>query len=660
MTDRLPGVAQPRPEPRATRSVATWASAVVALVVVAIVGLTAASAAGDVDDSTTFVAVTKVDARTSTVELVVAGADPTTGRSGVELTAGDRALPPSSVTSARAAARPTEVVVVVDVGARGLTDDVLGRTRSRLAQLVAALPADVEVGVVAAGDRALVLQRPTTDRERLDEAIASLGARTGSSIIDAVGAAAELVGDDPTAVQSVLVVATGGDTTSSSAIAPVEADLIAGGIQLVAVGLDGGAPRIVDAAPRTGGVALSTGEASIEATIGAGWELATDRLVITLDAPADLAERENIVLTAGGASTEFSYPPNLVTTTVLQLGPSTPIDSSGPGLLGSSIALYLALAFSFVGISLGIWSLASIMLGNDASLDGMLSSYTDAAAMASDDSDAQEMLVQSALLQRAVDFSESFAESRGFLARIEDLLERANLPVRAGEAMFLMSAGVILAAGLVGAVTRSALTALIVAAGFVGLSFFALRIFGRRRFKAFEAQLPDTLQLLSGTLRAGYSLPQGFEAVSQEIADPMGQELRRAMTEARLGRELEESLNGVAERMASADFAWTVMAISIQREVGGNLNELLMSVADTMIARERLKREISALTAEGRMSAGLLSFLPPGLGMIMWVLNPDYIELLFTEFLGNVLLGLGLTSALIGLAWMKKVITVDV
>jgi tight adherence protein B len=172
--------------------------------------------------------------------------------------------------------------------------------------------------------------------------------------------------------------------------------------------------------------------------------------------------------------------------------------------------------------------------------------------------------------------------------------------------------------------------------------------------------VPDTLQLLSGTLRAGYSLPQGMEVVSREIADPMGVELRRAMTEARLGRELEECLGNVAERMGSPDFAWAVMAIGIQREVGGNLNELLTSVADTMIARDRLRREVSALTAEGRMSAGILSFLPPGLGLVMWIMNPGYISVLFTELIGNIFLGLGTVSALVGLAWMKKVITIDV
>ena len=89
------------------------------------------------------------------------------------------------------------------------------------------------------------------------------------------------------------------------------------------------------------------------------------------------------------------------------------------------------------------------------------------------------------------------------------------------------------------------------------------------------SQLPDTLQLLSGSLRAGYSLQQGVEAVSQEVEDPMGRELRRVMVEARLGRPLETALDDAADRMASPDFEWAVMAIRIQREVGGNLAELL-------------------------------------------------------------------------------------
>src|SRR3546814_12364288 len=101
-------------------------------------------------------------------------------------------------------------------------------------------------------------------------------------------------------------------------------------------------------------------------------------------------------------------------------------------------------------------------------------------------------------------------------------------------------------------------------------------------------------------MRAGYSLMQGVEAVSAEVSEPVGRELRRVVTEARLGRPLEESLDGVADRMGSADFAWAVMAIRIQREVGGNLSELLVTVADPMTERERLRRDVAALTAEGK------------------------------------------------------------
>src|SRR5215813_3527733 len=122
---------------------------------------------------------------------------------------------------------------------------------------------------------------------------------------------------------------------------------------------------------------------------------------------------------------------------------------------------------------------------------------------------------------------------------------------------------------------------------------------------------------------------QGVEAVSQEVDDPMGLELRRVVTEARLGRPLEESLEGTAERMDSPDFAWAVMAIRIQREVGGNLAELLLTVAETMTARERLRRDVRTLTAEGRLSAIVLGVLPIGLGAIMFVINPDYMGQLY-------------------------------
>jgi tight adherence protein B len=153
---------------------------------------------------------------------------------------------------------------------------------------------------------------------------------------------------------------------------------------------------------------------------------------------------------------------------------------------------------------------------------------------------------------------------------------------------------------------------------------------------------------------------QGVEAVSQEVSEPMGRELRRVVTESRLGRPLEESLDAVAERMDSPDFAWAVMAIRIQREVGGNLSELLMTVADTMTHRERLRRDVKSLTAEGRISAYVLAALPFLLGLAMYVLNPDYMSSLFEETVGRIALAGGIILMVGGFAWMQAIVKIDV
>jgi tight adherence protein B len=168
------------------------------------------------------------------------------------------------------------------------------------------------------------------------------------------------------------------------------------------------------------------------------------------------------------------------------------------------------------------------------------------------------------------------------------------------------------------------------------------------------------LNLLSSTLKAGYSLMQGIEAVSREVGDPIGKELRRIVVESRLGRPLEESMHESAERMQSDDFKWAVMAIGIQREVGGNLSELLLTVADTMVQRERLRRDVQSLTAEGRISALVLIVLPPGVGAAMYALNKDYIMTLFREPTGHILLGVAGVMMVGGWFWMKKMIKVEV
>jgi tight adherence protein B len=168
------------------------------------------------------------------------------------------------------------------------------------------------------------------------------------------------------------------------------------------------------------------------------------------------------------------------------------------------------------------------------------------------------------------------------------------------------------------------------------------------------------LQLLGTTLRSGFSIIQGLTTVSQQLSDPIGKDMRHVVAEARLGRSLVDALHEVALRVRSDDFEWVVTAIGIQREVGGNLAELLDIVADTMIARARIRGEARTLTAEGRIGAAVISILPIAIGFFVYAVNPSYISPLFHEAFGEILFYGSIGLGVIGIYWTRKLVDIEV
>jgi tight adherence protein B len=264
-----------------------------------------------------------------------------------------------------------------------------------------------------------------------------------------------------------------------------------------------------------------------------------------------------------------------------------------------------------------------------------------------------------AFLRRAARSAESAAEKRGATTMIESALEQANVPMKPGEAIIAAILIAILTFVLLTAITQSLIWGIAGAAFILVAALLFVNNVAARQRKKFEGQLPDTLNLLATSLRAGYSLLQAVEAVGEEAPDPTRREFGRAMAEIRLGRQMDDALSDIAERMDSRDFEWAVLAIEIQREVGGNLAEVLQTTAETMVQRNRLRREMKALTAEGRISAIVLSFLPIGVFAFIWVSNPSYMEPLITTTVGRVLLAGGVLFIGIGILWMQKIVKVD-
>ncbi len=558
--------------------------------------------------------------------------------------------------------RALGIVLVIDSSASMQQGALIERVLDGARAFVGDKSAVDQIAIVSFNTQVLLMQDFTSDKALLEAAIDKIAIGPDTALYDGILRATALFGD--TSLQPNLIVfSDGGDTASTASAERAQASVENAGAALFAIGVENSGFKILEgmAAATGGSSAIASDPAGVGSLFQKVQETLRRQYVVTY---ASTASGGSIPLTLSvgdqQASAEFAGGSNQGGAASLK--PEVVAKPSGPAFLRGSFGLWLGLLLVLVAAVTLIVSVGTTFLGRENSLNRALLPYGEGyVASAEDDDDGKSpQLAQTPMLQRAVEATGQFAERQGFLTKIEAQLERANLPLRPPEAIFFYFAGVVVLGLLLIAITGNAFGALIgtVLAALVPpatLSFLA-----KRRQKAFDSLLPDTLQLLASTLRAGYSLMQGVEAVSREVSEPVGRELRRVVTEARLGRPLEESLEQVAERMDSGDFGWAVMAIRIQREVGGNLAELLVTVAETMTERERLRRDVNALTAEGKISAIVLTILPLGLGLFIYSVNPDYMAPLFEETIGKMLLGGALLLMLFGFWWMKKTIEIDI
>lgn len=246
-----------------------------------------------------------------------------------------------------------------------------------------------------------------------------------------------------------------------------------------------------------------------------------------------------------------------------------------------------------------------------------------------------------------------------FTERLQALIDKSGLPLRSSEFVFFhalaVGAGAIVGFMLAGPAGLVLLTSVL-----AFLPIFWLTRMRAKREKRFHDQLPDTLSLIAGALKAGYSFLQAVDMTVKETEPPISIEFKRVLTEARLGLPIEQALENMAKRVESNTFDWMVMAVKIQREVGGNLAEILEILAETIRDRDRVGRQVMVLTAEGRLSASILFLLPFAVSLILWVLNPDYLSLLFSHPLGLSMLAVAVLMLAAGGAWLKKIVNIEV
>jgi tight adherence protein B len=244
---------------------------------------------------------------------------------------------------------------------------------------------------------------------------------------------------------------------------------------------------------------------------------------------------------------------------------------------------------------------------------------------------------------------------RGRSGSLDSILDEAGVETPAKDLIVIVGAAT-LAAFALGLVMGQPAIGVLLALMCPVVGRMMLSMLADRRRKAFGGQLDEVLQMMAGSLRAGYSLPQAVATISQEAGKPVSAEFARVTNETRVGRSMMESLNDVATRMRNEDFYWITQAIGINREVGGNLADVLDNVSKTIRERTAMKRQVAALAADGKLSAIILMLLPFVVALFLFFLNPGYIMKLFAEPLGWMMLGAGAVMLAIGGFWLTKVI----
>lgn len=261
--------------------------------------------------------------------------------------------------------------------------------------------------------------------------------------------------------------------------------------------------------------------------------------------------------------------------------------------------------------------------------------------------------------------------SRGFFEPIRKRIAMANVKLRVSEYILLQFVCAVLLAGITYFIFDLSIVVVVVLF-IVGLR--APRMYigyaAGRRLSAFEGQLSDTLNLWVNALRSGYSVLQGMEAIATELPPPVSKEFERMVQEVRLGLSLEQAMANMLRRMPSEDLDLIITAVNIQREVGGNLAEILDIISYTIRERVRIKGEIRTLTAQGRLTGWIVSLLPIGLGVVLYTINPEYgSQMLVNEspFIipgvlpcGWLVIGIGAFMIFLGIMAVRKIVDIEV
>jgi tight adherence protein B len=572
------------------------------------------------------------------------------------------------------AGQPTairEVILALDVSG-SMKGDGITAARTAAINYARSLPQDVRVGLLTFSGTATLRLAPTTDRAALTAAVSRVRAGGGTALYDGVAAAASAMDALPSDAVRRLVVLSDGDDTSSrhslaDAIAALNKDKIAADV--VAFRLPGNHAVLSQIASRSGGTVLPAASAAdLAAAFKAAAAAFQQQLFVTIKVPASLADRSETLRVAVNAGTRTVSASKAVDLP-RAAAPSTPAKDavSQPAGAVHNTQLWITVGLVFLGLlAVLLYALLLPVARSERAMKQArlieMSRYRVVGALGAEPSSSAEAdatASHSALAQATLSVVDKAVRARGQRARVVEELDRAGLRMRPEEWVVIQVAAVV-----VGAVLFALMIGVVGVLVGAAIGWLAVRVIVRtkirRRADKFADQLPDTLQLVAGALRTGFSLNQALAGVVREGTEPSASEFARALAEVRLGVELEDALDGTADRMRCDDLHWVVLAVRISREVGGNLAEVVTTTMRTMRQRAELRGQVRVLSAEGRISARVLTAMPFVVAGAIFLMRRDYMAPLVHQPAGIAMIAIGSVLLLAGSFWLSRLVKIKV
>jgi len=581
---------------------------------------------------------------------------------------------PATVTITQGRSPDRRTMLVIDTS--GSMDDVgMATVRAATASFLKAVPGDVRVGVVSFANTAGVDLEPTTNRTAVQRVVNGLDSRGNTALYDGVQSAIRALGK--VGDRSMVLLSDGADTVADDQIRSqrtVTKALKDEGIRVDVVrfrSTDPDAARALStfAGANGGSVTSADDTKAVVAAFDASAKAleAQVRFEVTVSGP--LTGSHDVRLSGRASGVAFTVTSKVdLDAPVVTSAPPLDIVPSVPGSVAAISPLAVPTRSWFPFVAAGLLGVGLFVMVAGAFVPtfqskrqlrvGSIEQYVVGPRTLSR---SENKSVRTPLSEQLTALGERAMTGRRFTSWVARNIETADLPFRLGDWFILSLASIAVGSALGFVIIQDPVAGL--GLGLVVgtvLPQLVLRFLAERRAKKFERVLPDVLMLVSTSLRSGFGLPQALDGVARDAAEPAAKEFSRALAETRIGTDIADALDHAALRMGSKSLRWTTMAIRIQREVGGNLAETLVTTASTLRERESLFRQVRALSAEGRLSAYILVAIPIFLFLYLTVVNYEYISLLWTRPMGLLMLGASIISIIIGLIWMRRIVQVEV